>query len=118
MSTIAYVHSIAPEFKDKPPDQITTAIDVAKLSVDSKVWKTKYDAGVAFLAAHILTMIARAGVSGAVIEETVGEVTQRYSSPISDGKRDQYLATSYGAEYLRLRNTLVFTPMVARPYSK
>jgi hypothetical protein len=112
MSTPAYVQAIAPEFKTKSSDDITVFIDIAKLKLDAEVWGDKYDAGVAYLAAHLLTMSGRAGVAGAVVREQIGEISTQYSSPKSDAKHDQYLATSYGAEFLSLRNSVVVTPLV------
>ena len=113
MATSALVQAIAPEFKTKSNEEIQVFLDLALLKLDEEAWGSKYKYGVAYLAAHMLTMSARAGVGGAVIREQVGEISQAYSSPTSDAKHDQYLATSYGAEYLSLRNSVIITPMVA-----
>ena len=114
MSTPAYVQSIAAEFKSKSNDEITVFLNIAKLKLDESVWGDKYEAGVAYLTAHLMCMSGRAGVSGAVVREQIGEISTQYSSPKSDAKHDQYLATSYGAEFLSLRNSVVITPLVRR----
>jgi hypothetical protein len=112
MSTPALVQSIAPEFKNKTSEEIQVFIDIAKTMIDQSVWGDKYDYGVAYLAAHLMTVSARGGTSGSVVKEQVGEITVQYSQPMSDGVKSLYLSTSYGSIYLSLRNSLVLTPLV------
>lgn len=112
MSTPALVKVIAPEFVERSSANIQVFLDVAAVKMDPDVWGDKYAYGMAYLACHLMSMSVREGIGGAVIREQVGEISQSYSSPISDGKRDQFLASSYGAEFLSLRNSVVITPLV------
>jgi hypothetical protein len=112
MSTPAIVKVLGPEFKERADSVIQTFLDIAALKMDPDVWGDKYNFGMAYLAAHLMAMSRREGIGGSVVREQVGEISQSFSSPISDGRHDQYLATSYGAEFLSLRNSVVITPLV------
>jgi hypothetical protein len=111
MSTPSLVQSIATEFKGRASEEVQVFLDIAMTMVDSTVWGDKYDYGVAYLAAHLMTMTERKGVGGAVIKEHVGEITVQYSQPNTDAVKSLYLATSYGQIYLSLRSQLVLTPL-------
>lgn len=105
-----FLAKIAPEYEEiEDDDRLNTLIELAEQNVNSKIWKDKEDHGVAFLVAHMLKMGERKGATGDVTSERVGDLQKSYSS-IRD---EHYLAqTSYGTEFLRLRKTLLTSPLI------
>jgi hypothetical protein len=64
--------------------------------LDEDTWGDLYEAGCAWLAAHIATVSRRKGTGGAVQSESVGSVSRTYAVSTAS------YSTSYGAEYERL----------------
>lgn len=79
----------------------------ALLSVNPKVWCLKTDEGVKQLTAHYIALKDRGGVAGQVKRVVVGDLEREYDN--SSGSDDA--STSYMNEFIRLRNTLVISPM-------
>ena len=110
MSTPALVRTVAPEFKAKTDQEIAVMISVAALWADEDVWADKYDAGVAYLTAHLMTIAAREGAAGSIASETVGRVSVSFSNSTMD---DELADTGYGKTFLSLRRTIVTGPLVS-----
>lgn len=103
MSTDAVLLAIAPELASVDVARRTTILDLAKTRISDKVFGTDYSLAVAYVAAHMLTMSARAGAGGAISSESEGALSRSYTI----GNGDGYNATSYGREYLLLRKQRV-----------
>lgn len=107
--TASLVTDLAPELLTESPDRINRFIGLASLSVNSTIWGSKADLGTGLLAAHMMTMSNRKGRSG-VTSEKVGDLARSYApTDTDDGALGQ---TSYGQEFLRLRKSLLITPII------
>lgn len=104
----AMVIDIAPELADEDSSRIYRFIEFAALSVNETIWGSKYDLGVAVMAAHLLTMAGRGGTGGPVTSEKVGDLSRSYGQM---GDKDSLMATSYGQWFVQLRKTLPITPL-------
>lgn len=103
------VKDLAPELSTESPDRINRFIGFASLSVNTSVWGSKSDLGTGYLAAHMMTMSNRKGRSGVTMEK-VGDLARSYApTDTDDGALGQ---TSYGQEFLRLRKSLLITPII------
>lgn len=100
--------NIAPEFCDKTPQDLERFLSYAALSVDAVKWGSLTDLATLYLAAHLLS-ISKNGDHGPVTSETVGDLSQSYAS---GDATDNLMMTGYGREFLRLRRSLVITPLV------
>lgn len=103
------VRDIAPELKAEDDGRIDTFLGFAALSVNANVWGDKSDLGVAVMAAHLLTLSNRGGVSGAVTSEKVGDLARSYSS--TKASDETLMSTSYGSWFIQLRKSLPITPV-------
>jgi hypothetical protein len=122
MVDAAYIQMLFPEFSAVDPSRISAFIGIAQTSLSANVWGTAYDAGLAYLTAHLLKKSGPGGgvqggssTAGAITQERVGELSRSYGTvdlgPTSAA--DALLTTtSYGVEYLRLRRLIPTTPMV------
>ncbi len=118
----AYIQMLFPEFSAVNPSRISAFIGIAQNSLNSNVWGTAYDAGLAYLTAHLLKKSGPGGgvqggtsTAGPITQERVGELSRSYGTVDvgSNSSADALLATtSYGLEYLRLRRLIPTTPMV------
>jgi hypothetical protein len=102
-----------PEFATESDDRVQMFLDDAALSVSERAWSTKYDLGLAYLAAHLLASANRgsAGVSGPVTSEKVGDLQRSYAAASSNIDAT-YSTTGYGIEFIRLRKTIFTSPIV------
>lgn len=106
----ADVKALAEELTTVLDAKVNLYIELAKLQVLESFWGAKYKMGVVTLAAHLLTLMNRAGGSaGSVSSEAVGELSISYSAPTSDSELG---TTTYGSMYIALRKTLNITPLV------
>lgn len=102
-----------PEFVAVDPARIQTYLDDAALSVNASLWGNKADLGIAYLAAHLLTLDNRGGngASGPVTSEKVGDLQRNYAAP--QGSLDPvYSTTNYGIQFIRLRRSILISPLV------
>lgn len=121
------VARIAPEFKELSvddsegggADQIEDIIKLARSFVSEGAWGARAKYGIILMTAHLLKQLgfgdSSAGASGPVLREKVGDLERQYGalnlSAASEG--DQLIAaTSYGQQYLMLRKTVFFSPLV------
>jgi hypothetical protein len=103
------VRDIAPELAAASDERVSLFIGFAESMVNSNVWGSKTDQGVAVLTAHLLTMSNRGGNGGAVVSEKVGDLSVNYSAPKNGD--DDLESTAYGKWFLRLRRSLPITPI-------
>ena len=96
---------IAPEFAAV---DATDHIALADMQIAAKLCGDKRPMLVAYLAAHILTLGQRGGVSGPVTAQSEGQLSESYG--MAAGARDALSSTSYGAEYDRMSRACVFAP--------
>ena len=111
--TPVLIKTYFPEFASTSDAFIQLYIDQAILCVNVNRWGNKSEWGIAYLTAHLLTIINRggSGQSGAVTQESVGDLSRSYGTvtPINES---EYSTTNYGREYLRLRKTILTSPLV------
>jgi hypothetical protein len=112
MVTQDTIFSIAPELKGETPETVAIFIDLARTRVSPDVWGKFTDQGVMYLAAHLITMKNRRGVGGAITQQKVGDL-QVNNSDVQSGKKVDLdlLSTSYGQQYIQIRNLVVISPM-------
>ena len=104
------------DFKARFPELSSTEegfFNVAKasaaLSVNQDIWMGRFDEGVKLMTAHIIALSSRNGISGSVIEEEVDDLRRRFSNMAST--LGSIFSTSYGAEFSRMMNCTVPTPI-------
>lgn len=81
---------------------------IAESQVNATIWGTLRDTGIALLVAHYFKMLSeRQGKGGEVTGATLGDGSTNYSTSKKD---DELVSTSYGQEFLRIRNSLPIVP--------
>ena len=91
---------------------IQAMIDEAVLILNATYWGNKYDTGLLYYSAHLLTLDLKAsagatGSVGAVSGKSVDGVSVSYSVPSGGGSNDDWLkSTVYGQRYSALMATL------------
>lgn len=123
MSTVAQVRALHSELDNAttyPDDDIGSALVEAKLLVSRKRWGSRYDRGVALLAAHIVVDAQPGGqgsAQGTIVEDQMGPARIRYSDPGRGAVADDDLnlsATIYGRRFKALRRKRARGPFAAR----
>ena len=116
--TIAEVISdIAPEFDNEDPARIDRFIGYAESQVSSNEFLTKYDLAVAYLTAHVLSLSGRNdtegtnGNAGNITQKKEGDLSLSFALPsaLNNSQDGTLMSTSYGLEYLRLRDMCIIT---------
>lgn len=100
----ADVTAIAPELSTVGASTQTAILAYANAELDAATWGGRLERGRAYLAAHLATLSRRAGSGGAVVSESVGDVSRAYST--GDALASDLEATAYGKEFRRLIKTL------------
>ena len=92
---------IAPEFDNVDSGVIACLISIAENQLDQATFEADYEAAVAYLVAHMLT-IGKGTDAGIVTQKRVGDLMIMFATPvaISDGVLG---ATNYGREFVRIR---------------
>lgn len=105
--TIKIIELVAPDVADDHLDsELDTAIELATARVSSGVWGDRYRQGVAYLAAHVLTIAAREGSGvGPITSEKAGKVSRSYGFS-AQADSGGYGSTEYGKQFLQLRSEL------------
>jgi len=112
---------IAPQLASVDGEVIDVHIELASMECDASLWGATYQRAVALLAAHSLTITERnaesgtAGAgSGAVTSRKAGDLSITYGAALGVISSDAtYATTSYGLEFLRLRQQLGSMAFVA-----
>jgi len=116
-----------PEFSDEveyPDIHITVLFEDSQLlylGVDKNRWKGKYDIAQSYLVAHLLTVsdISQAGDTnaraGVINSKSAGgvSVSRAVTSKDRSDSDDFFMTTSYGQQYLIIRNSTFVGVMVA-----
>lgn len=107
--TIAVVTTVYPVPGQTTLVQINNAIILAASMMNALVWVDLYDIAQTYLAAHLLTLGKLKGQTG-VTSERVGGLARGYNNLIKPYDQAFYL-TSYGTQYIALRDMLIITPI-------
>jgi hypothetical protein len=109
MAILDILHDIAPQFTDDAKNN--RFILYAEPQVSEDFFGDLYDLAVANLTAHMLTISTRSGsVSGFINNMREGDRSKGYSTP--NAKDVDFMTTSYGVEFVRLRNMCVYPILV------
>lgn len=109
--------AVAPEFASESTGRLDTFLELAAQRLDATWWGDLYQQGAVYLAAHLLTLSARAsaGVTGAgpIVSQRAHDLSVGFGAVVGVLSEDAKMATtSYGIEYLNLRAKLGPTAMV------
>ncbi len=106
---------LAPEFASTADAAIEQAVDAAELRIDSGTFGTRYTEALARLAAHMLTMAARAQAGqagfagvGAVTSIRTGDLSVNWGGVMSQSfssEDDYYRQTHHGLAFLQIRDS-------------
>lgn len=96
---------VAPEMAAVDGAQRTAMATLAALSVGA-VFGNQQELATAYLTAHMLTVSQRAGNGGAVKSLKEGDLSLTYGDTAQT--KDPMASTSYGQEFIRIRNGKVF----------
>lgn len=118
MTVADVIEDIAPEFATEDPARIARFIEYAELQVSSNAFGAKYELAVAYLTCHMLSLANRnddEGTNGAVgilTQKKEGDLSASFALPtgLSNCNDGTLLLTSYGIEYLRIRDMCIITP--------
>lgn len=105
------IKAFAPELQSESDARIGMFIEFGKTFVNESKWSNKYKLGLILISCHLITIANRGGTGGAVTSERVGELARSYGQASGNGT-DEMASTSYGQQFLMLRKTLLFTPIV------
>ncbi|QDP55903.1 MAG: hypothetical protein GOVbin8609_35 [Prokaryotic dsDNA virus sp.] len=125
--TVSNIRTRFPEFSDEveyPDERIELLIEdsqIIYLGVDENRWGGKYNTAQSYLVAHLLTVsdISQAGDinarAGAINSKSAGgvSVSRAVNSKDRSDSDDFFMATSYGQQYLIIRNSTFVGVMVA-----
>ena len=104
-----------PEYANDPPSDATIQVylDDALLFVGATPWGEKYNLGVYYYAAHLLTLALKSasgavgGASGPVSGRSVDGTSVNYATAtMTSGSEAWFNSTTYGQRYLVMRKTL------------
>ena len=114
-------NTLATEFAGESDEKVNTFIGLAAKACSRKAWGKRYAEGVVFLAAHMLKLEQRAkqqaaaggAGAGGISSISTGDVSFSYESvPARTVEEAVLLSTSYGAQHLAMRQSLIGTPYV------
>lgn len=77
--------------------------------MSAEVWGPLYDIAQTYLAAHLLTLATLGGKTG-VTQQRLGQESESYMTLQKPADQAYYL-TSYGTQFLALRDMLFITPL-------
>lgn len=114
MASRDLVREVAPEFTTTADGIVDAMLERAARRLDSTEWADLYTDGCVYLAAHLLTLRARASAgslgAGPVVAQGTGDLSVAYGAVVGViGDDAKYATTPYGIEYLNLRR-LIATP--------
>ena len=120
MAIEVIICDIAPEFDNEDPARVLRFIGYAELQVSSDAFGSKYELAVAYLTSHMLSLSGRNddegtnGTPGTITQKKEGDLSLSFALPqgLGQSKDGTLLLTSYGIEYLRLRDICIITPGV------
>jgi hypothetical protein len=105
------------QFSGEPySDLVQDQLDLSARLLSVDAWEDFYSNAVALDAAHNLTMLKIAskngldGAQGPISSVSAGGISTSFSTVAPDGKlgsRDWYMKTTFGQQFLRLRNAVI-----------
>jgi len=111
MAVLDVLKEIAPEYATIDPARLNTFIGFAENQVSEIVFGLDHELAVAYLAAHMLALSTRNtnigidGQVGNVTSKKEGDLALGYALPSALANKDgTLLTTSYGIEFMRLRD--------------
>jgi len=115
MTVAEVIEDIAPEFLNEDPARIARFISYAELQVSENKFGAKYDLALAYLTCHMLALSGRNdeegtnGTAGNLTQKKEGDLAASFSLPsaLNNSNDGELMTTSYGIEYLRLRDLCV-----------
>ena len=118
MTVADVIKDIAPEFINEAPARIARFIDYAILQVSEVAFAERYELAVAYLTCHMLSLANRnddegtSGNPGVITQKKEGDLSLSFANPsgLNSGKDGTLLLTSYGIEFLRIRDICIITP--------
>jgi len=94
------------------PARINRFIGYAQNEVNQTEWGDKYEAGVAYLAAHKIALkdvvVPLLGEAGQVVERKVDNATTKFAD--QTGAVGDHAETTYGREFDRMQSNLLILP--------
>ena len=121
MELLPLLRTIAPEFEELEDTDLQTWLDLTQPLVSKSAFGAAYEQAVAYLAAHRMKM-AGLGAEGAfgniadrtgVVSYTEGATSVSFGNNTGvDGAESSLSLTTYGMEYLRLKQTII--PIMVR----
>lgn len=120
MTVAAVIEDIAPEFLNEDPARIARFIGYVELQVSSLQFAERHELAVAYLTCHMIALSNRnddegtSGNPGMITQKKEGDLGLSFSLPdaLKMGNTGTLLLTSYGIEYLRLKNMCIISPGV------
>lgn len=118
MTIAEVIEDIAPEFNNENPARIARFIGYAELQVSENAFGKKYDLAVAYMTAHMLSLSGRNdsegtnGTPGTITQKREGDLSLSFALPqgLAQSNDGTLVLTSYGIEFLRLRDICIITP--------
>lgn len=108
MSIDTILLDIAPEMASVDPAVRARLISYATFQVGFKCNNNVKNLAIAYLTAHQYTLSQRAGVGGNITSEKEGDLARSFGGAASDPSG--LGSTSYGMEFMRLKNMFLLTP--------
>lgn len=131
MSTLELYRSLIPDHAPVLDGVITARLELAAKRHDASRWGNVYAEAMVYYAAHLVEMTPGSGAPGApssgsvqgpLISQRDGDLSRTYAAPATSSTSTEVgtdawlMLTSYGQQYLDLRNTREATmPRFVRP---
>ena len=106
---------VAPAYAGMTDAELDVFAAEAEIEISKKKWLTRYDRGVAYITAHLITMSKKSAKSGGDSEtgplkkKKVGNLEREFGVN-NENKDGSYSLTTYGMEFLRLRKQVFMGP--------
>ncbi len=118
MTIAEVIADIAPEFLNEDPARIARFITYAELQVSQLQFDDRYELATAYLTCHMLALSNRnddegtSGNPGTITQKKEGDLGLSFALPdaLKIGNDGTLLLTSYGIEYLRLKDICILSP--------
>ena len=94
-----------PEFDSQADARIEIFIEDAKLELSESKWGDRYDKGISYLTAHLLSIALKTekgsvGSVGPIASRSIGDVSISFSNKTSESQIEAYYnSTPYGQEF-------------------
>lgn len=117
-SSVQMLLHIAPEFEGEDQQRLESFIEMAALRLSPRIFGRLYPQAVAYLAAHLLSVSGRAREAGRTAAGPLASITTggqsisfAQSGALASLGDEALKSTSYGLEFLAIRNSRAGTKM-------